>query len=189
MEKLFYKNQNWDEFHVNSGKVLTDVKIISNSVYHEFRGSIWTTFHTDYFPKVLPTDLEFKHDRFSQSYKGVLRGLHYDDKTWKLLSCPIGSLYTVLVDMRPESETYLKSETFIMSPQTNIQILCPPMFANGHYVLSDDSLFCYKMAYEGLYNDDTKQKTVRWDDPLLKIDWPSQTPILSKRDANAAFID
>jgi dTDP-4-dehydrorhamnose 3,5-epimerase-like enzyme len=45
------------------------------------------------------------------------------------------------------------------------------------------------MAYEGLYNDDTKQKTVRWDDPLLKIDWPTQTPILSKRDANAAFID
>jgi dTDP-4-dehydrorhamnose 3,5-epimerase len=63
------------------------------------------------------------------------------------------------------------------------------MFANGHYVLSDDSLFCYKMAYEGLYNDDTKQKTVRWDDPFLKIDWPTQTPILSKRDANAAFID
>ena len=45
------------------------------------------------------------------------------------------------------------------------------------------------MAYEGLYNDDTKQNTVRWDDPLLKIDWPTQTPILSKRDANASFID
>jgi dTDP-4-dehydrorhamnose 3,5-epimerase len=91
--------------------------------------------------------------------------------------------------MRPESETYLKSETFIMSPQTNIQILCPPMFANGHYVLTDDSLFCYKMAYEGEYNDDTKQKTVRWDDPELGIDWPTKTPILSKRDANAVFID
>ena len=63
------------------------------------------------------------------------------------------------------------------------------MFANGHYVLTDDSLFTYKMAYEGEYNDDTKQKTARWDDPKLKIDWPSQTPILSKRDANAAFID
>jgi dTDP-4-dehydrorhamnose 3,5-epimerase len=45
------------------------------------------------------------------------------------------------------------------------------------------------MAYEGEYNDDTKQKTARWDDPKLKIDWPTQTPILSNRDANAAFID
>jgi dTDP-4-dehydrorhamnose 3,5-epimerase len=63
------------------------------------------------------------------------------------------------------------------------------MFANGHYVLTDDSLFTYKMAYEGEYNDDTKQKTARWDDPKLGIDWPSQTPILSKRDAKAAFID
>jgi dTDP-4-dehydrorhamnose 3,5-epimerase len=63
------------------------------------------------------------------------------------------------------------------------------MFANGHYVLTDDSLFTYKMAYEGEYNDDTKQKTARWDDPKLGIDWPTKTPILSKRDANALFID
>lgn len=189
MEKLFYKNQNWTEFHVNTGKILTDVKIITNSVYHEYRGSIWTTYHNEHFPKLLPNGLEFKHDRFSQSYQDVLRGLHYDEKTWKLLSCPIGSLYIVLVDMREDSETYLKWESFIISPQTNIQILCPPMFANGHYVLSENSLFTYKMAYEGEYNDDSKQKTVRWDDPLLKIDWPKRRPILSKRDAEAPFID
>jgi dTDP-4-dehydrorhamnose 3,5-epimerase len=63
------------------------------------------------------------------------------------------------------------------------------MFANGHYVLTEDSLFTYKMAYEGEYNDDTKQKTARWDDPKLGIDWPTKTPILSKRDASALFID
>ena len=58
------------------------------------------------------------------------------------------------------------------------------MFANGHYVFEDDSIFHYKMAYHGEYNDENKQQTIKWDDTKYEIEWPCTNPILSKRDAN-----
>jgi len=58
------------------------------------------------------------------------------------------------------------------------------MFANGHYVFEDDSIFSYKMAYQGEFNDVDKQKTIKWNSTKFNIDWPCTTPIISKRDAN-----
>jgi len=56
------------------------------------------------------------------------------------------------------------------------------MFANGHYVMEDNSIFQYKLAYQGEYYDDDKQGTVFWNDKRFNIDWPTDNPILSKRD-------
>ena len=88
------------------------------------------------------------------------------------------------MDLRPKQPNYGKWETFILSPETSTQVLIPPMFANGHYVFEDDSIFHYKMAYNGEFNDVDKQKTIRWDSNQFKIDWPCNNPIISKRDAN-----
>ena len=163
--------------------------VIQPSVYHEQRGSISTIYHTDYYDRILPAEernngLKFKHDRFSKSKQNVLRGLHYDDKTWKLVSCLHGKIYLVVLDVRPHSLTYGKWESFIISPETGTQVLVPPMFANGHFVMEDDSIFHYKMAYKGEYNDETKQKTIVFNDKRFNIDWPIDNPILSKRDRN-----
>ena len=51
-------------------------------------------------------------------------------------------------------------------------------------VFEDDSIFHYKMAYHGEYNDENKQQTIKWDDTKYEIEWPCTNPILSKRDAN-----
>lgn len=114
-------------------------------------GPISTTYHSDYYDRLLPASdrnngLQFKHDRYSKSKIGVLRGMHYDEKTWKLVSCIHGKIYLVVMDVRPKSPTYGKWESFIISPETGTQVLIPPMFANGHYVMEDDSIFSYKMA-------------------------------------------
>ena len=65
--------------------------------------------------------------------------MHYDDKTWKLVSCLHGKIYLVVLDLREGSlnknPQYGKSESFILSPETGTQVLIPPMFANGHYVM------------------------------------------------------
>ena len=58
------------------------------------------------------------------------------------------------------------------------------MFANGHYVMKDDSIFNYKMAYIGEFNDVDKQQTIRWDSKRFKIDWPCTNPLISNRDKN-----
>jgi len=183
----YYKEEKWNDFYYTRGKILPEIKIIKPSTNHEYRGTISTIYHSDYYDRMLPANevkdgLEFKHDRYSVSYKGVLRGLHYDDKTWKLISCLTGKLYLVVLDVRPHSTTYGKWESFIIGNETGIQILIPPMFANGHYVMEDKSVFYYKQAYPGEYNDAENQGTIVWNDKKFKIDWPSDNPILSKRD-------
>ena len=184
---IFYKERSWDDFHFYNGSVLPQVKIVQPSIYHEYRGMITTTYHSDFYDKLLPANdrnegLKFNHDRYSKSKINVLRGLHYDDKTWKLISCPHGKLYLVVLDLREKQPNYGKWESFIIGPETGTQVLIPPMFANGHYVMENDSIFQYKLAYPGEYYDDDKQGTVFWNDKRFNIDWPTETPILSKRD-------
>jgi len=143
---IFYKERDWDDFHFYNGSVLQDVRVIQPSVYHEYRGSISTTYHSDYYDRLLPAGernegLQFKHDRYSKSKIGV-----------------------------------------ILSPETTTQVLVPPNFANGHFIMEDESIFFYKMAYQGEYNDVQDQKTIMWNDKRFSIDWPVPNPILSKRD-------
>ena len=184
---IFYKERSWDDFHFYNGSVLPQVKIVQPSIYHEYRGMITTTYHSDFYDKLLPANdrnegLKFNHDRYSKSKQNVLRGLHYDDKTWKLISCPHGKLYLVVLVLREKQPNYGKWESFIIGTETGTQVLIPPMFANGHYVMEDNSIFQYKLAYPGEYYDDDKQGTVFWNDKRFNIDWPTDNPILSKRD-------
>lgn len=186
---IFYKQRDWNDFHFYHGTKLPQVKVIQPSVYYEQRGSISTTYHSDYYDRILPVGernegLEFKHDRFSKSRQNVLRGLHYDEKTWKMVNCIHGKIYLVVLDLRPKQPNYGKWESFILSPETATQVLIPPMFANGHYVFEDDSIFSYKMAYKGEFNDVDKQKTIKWNSTEFNIEWPCTNPIISKRDAN-----
>ena len=185
---IFYKQRDWDDFHFYHGSTLNEVKVIQPSVYYEQRGSISTKYHSDYYDRILPAEernagLKFKHDRFSKSKQNVLRGLHYDEKTWKMVSCIHGKIYLVVLDLRPKQPNYGKWESFILSPETATQVLIPPMFANGHYIFEDDSIFSYKLAYKGEYNDVDKQKTIKWNSKEFNIDWPCTNPIISKRDA------
>ena len=190
---IYYKERSWNDFHIYSSEILGSVKIIQPSVYHELRGEISTTYHSDYYDRLLPAKdrtegLQFKHDRFSKSDEGVLRGLHYDNKTWKLVSCMTGKIYLVVLDVRggdhAKNPQYGSWETYILSPSTQTQVLIPPGFANGHYVMEKNSVFYYKMAYRGEFNDVDKQKTIKWDSKKFKIEWPCTNPIISKRDAN-----
>ena len=190
---IFYKERDWNDFHFYHGTILNQVKVVQPSIYHESRGSISTTYHSDYYDRILPAadrneGLKFKHDRYSKSEEGVLRGLHCDDKTWKLVSCLHGKIYLVVLDLRggniTKNPTYGKWESFILSPETGTQVLVPPMFANGHYVMKNDSIFNYKMAYKGEFNDVDKQHTIKWNSKKFNIEWPCTNPIISKRDKN-----
>ncbi len=128
--------------------------------------------------------MDFKHDKFAFNKANVLRGMHGDQKTWKLVSCAFGEIYEVVVDMRPDSPpTYRKWDAFELKASEYRQILIPPDFINGYYVQSENALFHYKLAYDGDYIDAGEQMTYRWDDETLNINWPCQyPPILQDRD-------
>ena len=171
-----------NNFNFEESNILKDVKIFTPSVNRDERGTIFTTFSKDLFTRYLPEGLEFIHDKFAESKKHVLRGLHGDDKTWKLISCVYGDIYEVVVDMRPDSPTFLKWGAFELNARNKKLILVPPHFVNGYCVLSDFCVFHYKLAYEGEYFDVAQQMVVKWNDPRLNIPWPVKDPILQARD-------
>jgi dTDP-4-dehydrorhamnose 3,5-epimerase len=178
-----YKKQPWNyaeiDFLSNFDK---DVPVFSPSVYREFRGEIFTTYHSNEHPvnNFLPKGCNV-HSRFSKSYKNVLRGLHYDDKTYKLVQSLVGDIYLVILDLRENSNTYGKWESYIITERTRNQILVPPGFANGHFALTD-CIFHYTLFYQGDYVDETQQKVVKYNDSRFNISWPSDTPMLQQRD-------
>lgn len=180
---MTYKNKKWDQFDVGYLKKFgTEVPVYSPSVYREFRGEIFTTFHSQSHPAMdlLPKDVNI-HGRFSKSYQGVLRGLHYDTKTWKLVQALVGDIYLVVLDLRQDSDSWGKWESYIISEHTRDQVLVPPGFANGHYALTD-CIFHYNLFYQNEYVDENNQGVIKWNDGRFNIEWPSSTPILQNRD-------
>jgi dTDP-4-dehydrorhamnose 3,5-epimerase len=171
------------EFNVIESDRLAGVKIITPSVFEEDRGSIWTSYYTDFFGSLVPKKLSFKHDKFSQSNANVLRGIHGDHKSWKLVSCIYGQIKQVVVDMRVSSQTYLKWESFDLGSHNRSMILIPPSMGNAFYVSSSSAIYHYKLAYSGNYIDANEQFTISWNDPRINIKWPTNKPILSDRDA------
>jgi dTDP-4-dehydrorhamnose 3,5-epimerase len=178
-----YKTKTWDSVDVSYLKTfLQQVPVYSPSVYREFRGEIFTTYHSETHPvnNLLPTDCVV-HGRFSKSYKNVLRGLHYDDKTYKLVQALVGEIYLVVLDVREGSDTFGKWESYIISEKTRDQVLVPPGFANGHYALTD-CIFHYNLFYSGAYVDENKQGVIKWNDTRFNIEWPTTNPTLQQRD-------
>lgn len=155
---------------------LSEVKVFQPDAFEDYRGELFTLHESTI------SDIKFNHDKVSISRKHVLRGLHGDNRSWKLATCLHGEIYLVVVDNRPESPTYLQWDSFMITQKNKLQVLIPPRFANGHLVLSDGGVFFYKWAYEGKYPDTDEQFTLKWNDPKLAINWPLNNPILSLRD-------
>ena len=155
-----------------------DVRVYTPDVYHDFRGELWTLWKQDEFSP----QLNFNHDKVSTSRKHVLRGIHGDIKSWKLIQCLYGELYFVVVDNRPESPNYKNWMSMMLSDKTRQSVLLPPGFGNGFCVMSNHSIFHYKWSYSGDYPDVEDQFTLKWNDPELNIEWPISDPILQGRD-------
>jgi len=156
--------------------IFPEVKVYQPDVFEDFRGELFTLYKQE------ESSLYFNHDKVSISKQNVLRGLHGDNKSWKLITCLAGEVYLVVVDNRPDSPNYMKWDWVILTAKNRKQVLVPPKFANGHFVLSPEATFFYKWSYPGDYPDVEDQFTLKWNDPKLNITWPISNPILSSRD-------
>lgn len=155
---------------------IKDIKILTPDVHTDYRGDLWTIWKG--------TDKYFNHDKVSTSRKNVVRGIHGDFKSTKLVTCLYGELYFVVVDNRKDSPTYMQWDHIILDDRARKQVLIPPGVGNGFCVLSRKSVFHYKWAYPGDYPDVEDQFTIKWNDKKLNINWPIDQPILSSRDKN-----
>ena len=170
------------DFAIKKSKHISGIRIITPSVFDESRGSIWTSYNSSQIGAILPDGITFKHDKFSNSKNNVLRGIHGDHKSWKLVSCVYGDILQVVIDMRKDSSTFLKHECFDLGNHDHRMVLIPPGLGNAFYVKSETAIYHYKLAYNGDYADADEQFTVAWNDPRINIDWPTSAPILSERD-------
>jgi dTDP-4-dehydrorhamnose 3,5-epimerase len=154
------------------------LKITPPTIFKDFRGEYVEIYNKDFF-KEKNINVEFIQDDISVSKKNVLRGIHGNNDTWKLISCLYGSFYLVVVNYDPVSKQYKKFTSFTLSDKNRLQILVPPKFGNGHLVLSDTAIFHYKQNTNYIRES---QFTIKWNDPNYNFGWPIQNPILSERD-------
>jgi dTDP-4-dehydrorhamnose 3,5-epimerase len=165
---------------------LSGVKRIFPTVFEDERGFFMETWHSRRFAEN-GIDVDFVQDNASRSAKGTLRGIHYqiEQAQGKLIRVVDGEIFDVAVDLRKSSSTYGKWVGELLSAENKQQLWIPPGFGHGFLVLSDVAEVNYKCTD---YYAREHERSVRWDDPDIAIDWPlsdGATPILSAKDAEA----
>lgn len=157
---------------------LEGVLVVKVDVFKDFRGEYIEIYNEGLYKKN-GIDIKFLQDDISVSSRDVLRGIHGDSETWKLVSCLYGKFYFVVVNCDINSENFGKWQSFTLSDKNRLQVLVPPKYGNAHLVLSEKAIFNYKQS---TYYNPEKQFTYKWNDPKFKIWWPIKNPILSQRD-------
>ena len=160
------------------------IKVFTPRVFDDERGYLFESFRSSWLP-----GFTFVQDNHSRSTKGALRGLHYQHEhpQGKLVRVVSGAVYDVAVDIRASSPTFGQYVGRTLSEQNKELLWIPPGFAHGFLVLSDEADFVYKCTD---YYTPGDEYAIRWDDPVLAIEWPldSIIPNLSEKDANASFL-
>ena len=165
---------------------ISGLVIIEPDIYRDERGYFFESFQKKKF-KASGIDAEFVQDNESSSSAGVLRGLHLQVQPHaqgKLVRVVRGAVLDVAVDVRRNSPTYGKWEKMRIDEENKRMVWIPAGFAHGFLVLENDTVFQYKCT--GYYNK-AAERSIRWDDPDLGIDWGTGNPILSDKDRGAPF--
>ena len=158
---------------------LKGVYLVKPSVQEDRRGNYYETYNEKEY-KAAGLTADFIQDDISMSVKGVLRGMHGDPGTYKLVQCAYGSVYAVILNGDENSPEFGKWESFVLSAENRHQLYVPPMYANGFYVLSELAVYTYKQSS---YYGDYKQFSFKYNDPRFGIRWPAAPEITSERDA------
>jgi dTDP-4-dehydrorhamnose 3,5-epimerase len=167
---------------------IKDLFILKPKVFEDIRGYFFESFSQAKLPEQFRS-LQFIQDNQSLSLKkGTLRGIHfqnYPKAQTKLCRCIQGSILDVTVDLRVGSPTYLKVFSIELTEGNKLQLLVPQGFGHAFITLEDNTIVAYKVDE---YYSKEHDRSIRYDDPSLKIDWKGFTPILSEKDKIAPLL-
>ena len=159
---------------------LTGLLIIEHELHIDQRGFFLETVPMDELEAAVGARVNFVQINHSHSQKGVLRGLHSED--WeKLVYVPHGEVMTAVADIRPESPTFGKVQTFRLGAENRCMLFIPRKMAHGWCAISDEADYIYLVTK---YYDGSDLQAVAWNDPDLAVPWPVANPTLSERDRN-----
>jgi dTDP-4-dehydrorhamnose 3,5-epimerase len=166
--------------------IVPGVILIEPRFFGDTRGFFMETYRADIF-KAHGIDESFVQDNHSRSARGVLRGLHYQEPypQGKLVRCTRGELFDVAVDIRRGSPAFGKWYGTTLSEENKAMLWIPAGFAHGFCALTDDAELVYKATE--IYHPEA-DRSIRWNDPEIGIDWPIADPSLSPKDAAAPLL-
>jgi dTDP-4-dehydrorhamnose 3,5-epimerase len=166
---------------------IPDLVLVKPKVFGDARGWFFESWEARKFAAA-GLDAAFVQDNYSRSVQGTLRGLHCQIKQpqGKLVRVTQGEVFDVAVDIRRSSPSFGKWAGTILSGDNKHQLWVPPGFAHGFYVLSESAEFFYKCT--DFYAPE-HERTLRWDDPKLGIQWPLKgAPLLSDKDRQGKLL-
>ena len=167
---------------------IPDVFVIEPRVFGDERGFFFESFNQAQFEAAVGSNVNFVQDNHSKSAKGVLRGMHYQAQhaQGKLVRVVQGSVFDVVIDIRPDSPTYGQWFGQELSAENNKQLWIPPGLAHGFLVTSDSAEFLYKTTD---YYYPEHERSLLWNDPTVGIEWPlhllDAPPLLAAKDIAA----
>lgn len=168
---------------------LKGVCVIEPEVFGDNRGWFMETYSkAELFGKGIDADFVQDNHSFS-AQKGTLRGLHFQNPPMaqtKLVRCTRGAIIDVAVDIRKGSPNYKKWVAVELSEENKKQVFIPKGFAHAFLTITDDTEVQYSVDE---YYSKTCDRSVRYDDPSIGVDWGDIAPILSAKDLSAPLLD
>lgn len=158
------------------------VWIINSTIHHDVRGTFQEWFKYDDMKEFLDIDFKTAQANLSYSHKNTLRGLHFStlkEGQAKIITCVSGSIYDVIVDLRPNSKTFGLCTSFNLESKSGNSILVSEGLGHGFISLEDNTAVSYLVSSK--YSPENEH-SINPLDQTLAIDWPSNTPIISQRD-------
>lgn len=149
---------------------LEGLVVLKPTVFKDNRGYFLESYNQKNINKLLG-NVNFVQDNESESFQGVLRGLHFQKPPFaqsKLVRCLKGKVLDVALDLRNDSKTYGMIETILLSEENKEQLFIPKGFAHGFVVMSESATISYKV--DNYYKPEFESGVI-WNDPDLNIDW------------------
>lgn len=155
--------------------------VLKRPGHKDERGFFREIFHLSEIEEVLGTQFKGVQMNHAFSNPKVLRGIHAEN--WNKVIAPLnGEVFVAIVDIRVDSPTFKKVETFVINDENRIALFVSQGLANSYCVLGSQSVdYIYLVD---AYYDGSDQRAIAWDDSDLAIDWPIKDPIISQRDKN-----
>jgi dTDP-4-dehydrorhamnose 3,5-epimerase len=169
--------------------ILKGAFVIDHEIRKDERGAFTRTFCKKEFSDAgITCDfVQFNHSW--NSLKGTLRGMHYQLPPFrenKLIRCIRGSVHDVIIDLREGSPTFLQHAAIELSEQNSRSLFIPEGFAHGFLTLENNSQLIY---HHTEYYKPSFETGLRYDDPILEINWPGPVSVISDRDKNHSLLN
>jgi dTDP-4-dehydrorhamnose 3,5-epimerase len=163
--------------------------VVSLQLLTDARGGFARTFCKKEFQQINHQKEFVQLNHSYNTFKGTIRGMHYQLPPYqeiKLIRCVKGAVLDVIVDLRANSPTFLQHVSVELSAENKKMMYVPENFAHGFQTLQDNSELIYHHTQFYAPQADTG---IRFNDPMLKINWPLEPIMVSEKDKNYKLID